>query len=202
MMHEQDVEVIKQFLGCDIIPANVENEYYLWKHMKDRVSPGPLGMELCVALLRRINQEAPPRSLFPDVVNWRQVPKDTLVRFIYEGKEMEGKFKGICDPGTIQVLFPNGYVEEVTTANADVVRAENAIARDEPKAKSEDKVIDAMDSPSVDWKTVDAGTEVMVVDRDDVGKFVKLSRGKVVCDFDGEEVKASPDDVVPALAIK
>lgn len=118
MILPEDEMTIQRMLGKSLIPSDIHDEYMARvRFLHKEVSGGPMGPGMIVDMLRFLGympsngggqQDGPP--------DWRSVDRGTLVQVRRAGHwtspEMECRFEGFVDSGTLAVLLPGGRVDE------------------------------------------------------------------------------------------
>ena len=118
MILPDDELTIQRMLGVTTIPADIHDEYLRRVRFLHReVAGGPMGAGMIVDMLRFLGHE--PResgSTQSPVTDWRQVNRGERVQVRRAGhwtaKDVECRFDGFVDSGTLAVLLPGGYVDE------------------------------------------------------------------------------------------
>ena len=131
MILPDDEMTIQRMLGVSEIPADVHDEYLdRVRFLHREVSGGPLGPGMVVDMLRHLGYSpGDSGSTQGGVKDWRSVDRGTRVQVRRAGHwtaaDMECRFEGFVDSGTLAVLLPGGRVDEFNKCDVRLLEEES-----------------------------------------------------------------------------
>lgn len=130
MILPDDEMTIQRMLGVGVVPSDVHDEYMnRVRFLHREVAGGPMGPGMVVDMLRFLGYEpGKTGSTQTGVLDWRKVDRGTLVQVRRAGHwtaaEMECRFEGFVDSGTLAVLLPGGRVDEFNKCDVRILEVD------------------------------------------------------------------------------